>query len=110
MLDQKNLLLSPFSLLELHLLARAKRLEIANFEIFARDLSTLLAVQEIRTLPDKPEYHSRASQLESRFRLTFFDSLHAAVAKVEAEVIASFDKAYDMLSGAGVKRLDPREL
>lgn len=108
--DLVDLLLSPFSLLELHLLARARKLEIINFEVFARDLATLLALQGIRILSDDPRYHSEAAALESGFGLTFFDSLHAAVAKREHEVIASFDRSYDRLGKVGVKRLDPKQL
>ena len=110
MLDQGNLRLSPYSLLEIHLLNRAEKLSIQNFKAFADDLSALFEMQKITTLSDRPEYHAQASTLESRFKLTFFDSLHAAVAKVEKEIIVSFDRSYDRISGTGVKRIDPREL
>ena len=82
-LNHEALSLSPFSLLEVNLLARAGKLEIRNYGHFAGDLSALFASCSIRTLHDKPECHSEARRLESGFKLTFFDSLHAAVSKVE---------------------------
>jgi len=103
-------LLSPFSLLELNLLVRAGKLKISDYDSFARDLDALLAAHSILTLNDKAEFHSEGSRFEERFNLTFFDSLHAAVSKVQRETIVSFDKAYDRLRGSGVIRLDPKEL
>ena len=109
-LEQEALLLSPFSLLEVNLLARAGKLEILNFDDFARDLNALLDAKSIRTLNDRAEYHSEAHRFESEFNLTFFDSLHGAVSKVQKETIVSFDRAYDKLSRAGVRRLDPTDI
>jgi predicted nucleic acid-binding protein len=109
-MDQDSLLLSPFSLLEVNLLARAGKLEILNFDDFARDLSALLDANSIRTLADRAEYHSQARRFESEFKLTFFDSLHGAVSRVQNETIVSFDRTYDKLSKAGVRRLDPKEI
>jgi hypothetical protein len=103
-------LLSPFSLLEVNLLARAGKLEILNFGDFAIDLNALLDASSIRTLNDRAEYHSEARRFESEFKLTFFDSLHGAVSRVQKETIASFDRTYDKLSKAGVIRLDPKEI
>jgi len=109
-MEQDALLLSPFSLLEVNLLARAGKLEILNFGDFARDLNTLLDASSIRTLNDRAEYHSEARRFESEFKLTFFDSLHGAVSRVQKETIVSFDKTYDKLSKVGVIRLDPKEI
>jgi hypothetical protein len=61
-------------------------------------------------LNDRPEYHSEARRLESRFKLTFFDSLHGAVSKVQREIIVSFDRVYDRLNQEGVRRLDPEDI
>jgi len=109
-LNHEGLVLSPFSLLEVNLLTRAGKLEIRNFGDFSADLSALLEVSSIRILNDLPEYHSEAHRLESEFRLTFFDSLHAAVSKVQREIIASYDRAYDRLEKEGIKRLDPADI
>jgi predicted nucleic acid-binding protein len=109
-LGQEALSLSPFTLLEVNLLARAGKLEISDFNGFAGDLSALLDASSIQTLSDRPEYHSEARRFESEFKLTFFDSLHAAVSRVKKETLISFDRTYDKLSRAGVKRLDPEEI
>jgi len=109
-LNQDGLLLSPFSLLEVNLLGRAGKLEIKNFSDFSNYLSALLEMSSIRILSDRPEYHSEAHRLEHGFRLTFFDSLHAAVSKVQKEIIVSYDKAYDRLGKEGVRRIDPSDI
>ena len=109
-LRQGPLLLSPFSLLELNLLSRARKLEIKNFGNFAKDLSALLITSSITTLNDRSEYHSEANRLESRFKLSFFDSLHGAVSKVQRQVIVSFDKTYDRLADEGITRIDPKDV
>lgn len=107
---EDGLLLSPFSLLELNLLARAGKLDIPDLTVFAKDLTSLLEARAVRTLSDRPEYHSEARHLELEFGLTFFDSLHGAVSKVQREIIVSFDRTYDKLVDEGVKRLDPRDI
>lgn len=109
-LSQDGLLLSPYSLLELNLLARAEKLLIRDYHAFADDLGTLLEASSITILSDRPEYHSSARALEDKFKLTFFDSLHAAVSKVRGEVLASFDRSYDKLANEGVRRIDPRDV
>ena len=91
------------------MLERARKFEIPNFERFSGDMQDLFQAKRIRPLADKIMYHSQGRALESRFKLTYFDSLHAAVAKVEKETLASFDRSYDRLSDSGVKRLDPRD-
>lgn len=85
-------------------------MEISDHNSFARDLDTLLAANSIRILNDRAEFHSEGRGFEEQFKLTFFDSLHAAVSRVQKETIVSFDKAYDRLTGSGVIRLDPKEL
>ena len=109
-MKQDALLLSPYSLLEVNLLGRAGKLEILNFGDFARDLNALFDASSIRTLNDRAEYHSEARRFESEFKLSFFDSLHGAVSRVQKEPIVSFDRTYDKLSKAGVMRLDPKEI
>jgi predicted nucleic acid-binding protein len=109
-MQQDALLLSPFSLLEVNLLSRAGKLEILNFGNFARDLNALLDANSIRTLSDRAEYHSEARRFESDFDLTFFDSLHGAVSRVQRQTIVSFDRTYDKLSKVGVRRIDPTEI
>jgi predicted nucleic acid-binding protein len=109
-LDETDLVLSPYSMLEIHLLEKAGKLEIVDFSRFANDVVDLFVLKKIQSLPDKIEYHYWARQLERKHKLTFFDSLHAAVAKVERETLLSFDASYTKLKGEGIKSLDPREL
>ena len=109
-LEQDAVFLSPFSFLEVNLLTRARKLEIKNFDDFAKNLGSLLDANSILTLNDRPEYHSEARRLETEFKLSFFDSLHGAVSKVQREVIVSFDRVYDKLSNEGVKRLNPKDI
>jgi predicted nucleic acid-binding protein len=103
-------LLSPYSLLEVNLLARAGKMEILDHAGFAENMAALLGTYSVRILADKPQYHPVARRFESLFELTFFDSLHAAVSKVEGEILASFDRKYDKLGNEGVKRVSPRDL
>jgi predicted nucleic acid-binding protein len=100
--------LSPFTVFEINMLYRAEKLEIKDYDLFAKDLESLLSTSSVQVLPDRARYHSVARHLETRFKLSFFDSLHGAVSKVEGEMIASFDRTYDKLSSEGIKRIDPR--
>jgi len=103
-------LLSPYSLLEMNLLARAGKLKVLNYDDYAKNVGAMLSLYSVKILGDKPQYHSFARLFESQFKLTFFDSLHAAVSRVEEEVLASFDRVYDRLKAEGVKRISPRDL
>ena len=109
-IELDGLLLSPFSLLELNLLARAEKLKISDYAVFAKDLDSLLQARAIEVLSDRPQYHAEARRFESDFKLTFFDSLHGAVSKIQREIIVSFDRAYDRLGDEGVERLDPEDI
>ncbi len=108
--EESDLVLSPFTFLEIDLLRRARKIEVKDFQAFAQELSELVMQRDVRQLADNMKYHYEASLLQKQFHLTFFDSLHAAVSKVERENILSFDGAYDRLVNTGIKRLDPREL
>jgi predicted nucleic acid-binding protein len=108
--ELENLILSPFSLLELNFLKRSGKIEIRDPETFTSSLTEIINSNGVRLIPDKPSYHHQASLLEREFRLTFFDSLHATVAKSERETLLSFDPAYDRAERVGVKRRDPRKL
>ena len=107
---QGTVSLSPFALLEINLLARAGKLEIRSYREFGTDLQALLDANDVQVLADAPGYHAEARRLETRYKLTFFDSLHAAVARLRMEVIVSSDKGYDRLSGEDIVRLDPERV
>ena len=102
--------LSPFSLLEINLLSRAGKLEILDYKDYANNLGALLNSYSVEVRSDKTLYHSVAREFEFRHKLTFFDSLHDAVSKVEGDVLASIERVYDRLDNEGVKRINPREL
>lgn len=105
-----KLMLSPYSPLEINLLVRAKRITPVNFKKFMEQLGSLIKRFEIRLLFDEPRYHGIASILESKYGLTFFDSLHASVALANKTPIVSFDSSYDKISEKGFKRIEPSRI
>jgi len=107
-LSTEHLLLSPYALLELNLLIRAGKIKVKSFDNFAGGLDAFFRSRGITVLPDNPRNHSIAQQIESNFGLTFFDSLHGAVAKSEGLTLMSFDSSYKRLRSIGVKHIDPR--
>ena len=81
--EEKNLTLSPYSLVELSILRRSRKIEVENYDEFASSLSDLIASKEVRLIGDKPSYHRQAFLFEKRLHLTFFESLQVGVAKIE---------------------------
>lgn len=108
MIVENKLILSPYSPIEINLLVRAKRIKTMNFKKFMEQLDDLIKRFEIRLIADEPRYHGIASILERKYRLTFFDSLHASVALVNKTPILSFDDSYDRISEKGFERIRPR--
>lgn len=88
---KEHLLLSPYALLELNLLIRAGKAKVRSFDNFAERLSAFCRSRGMTVLPDNPRNHSIAQQIESNFGLTFFDSLHGAVAESEGLALISLD-------------------
>lgn len=87
--------ISPYSLIELNLLLKSKKIIVKEVTAFYNALSDLLKYREISTFPIKPEYHREAFRLREKHKfLTYFDSLHAAVGIVESLEIVSYDKKY----------------
>jgi len=87
--------ISPYSLMELNLLLKSKKIIVKEVTAFYNALSDLLKYREISTFPIKPEYHCEAFRLREKHKfLTYFDSLHAAVGIVESLEIVSYDKKY----------------
>ncbi len=106
----ENMHLSPYTLIETNSIIRAGRLRIRSLRSFTRSLDRLLSTHEIEILPDSLRYHALAREIEEKYNLTFFDSLHGAAALLEGGEICSFDRAYDRLKGEGLRRIDPRTL
>ncbi len=107
---ENKLLLSPYSPIEINLLVRAKKVRPINFKRFMEQLDSMIRRFEIKLLFDEPRYHGIASVLESKYDLTFFDSLHASVALVNRTPIVSFDDSYDKVSEKGFKRIKPNHI
>jgi predicted nucleic acid-binding protein len=101
-----KLLLSPYSLIEINLGSRSVEGDIKEF------MSTLKKVVEgyenLQQIPDKPGYHAKAAQLEQEYGLSFFDSLHAAVAIEEGYTMMSADSKYRGIKG--LRSINPRNL
>ena len=106
----EHLMLSPYSMLEWNLLVRAGKIRVKSFSKTSERLEGLFRTREIKIIADRPSFHSLAHEIESKYGLTFFDSLHAAAAKLEDQELLSFDTAYRKLRGLGVRHTDPRVL
>lgn len=89
----EKLFLSPYSLAEINLGSRAIGADISGFMVA---LSKVVeGYDNLQQLPDKAEYHARAAILEQKYDLSFFDSLHVAVAIEEGYAMISSDGQYD---------------
>ena len=102
-----NVNLSPYALTELNALFLSGRLETDNYELFMLSLGDLLAYCDVKILVDKPVYHGIAWRLRRLYGLTYFDSLHAAVALTERMPIVSSDPIYGRVKG--VKSVHPKD-
>ncbi len=109
-LQTENLLLSPYTPLELNLLIRAGRIEIKSFQRFSQSLERLLRSHDVEIITDKLAFHAKAQVLEDEYELSFFDSLHAAVGVVSEEELCSFDRTYRKLKGEGLQLVNPRTI
>jgi len=85
--------LSPYSLIELDLLITSRSL-IVKIPDFYQALNDVLEYYKISVLAPRPSHFIEAWNLRKRYNLTFFDSLHAATALEEEEVLVSYDKTY----------------
>ena len=94
-LERKSeLLLSPYSIVELDVLVRSGNIRLKNYAMFFKDLDGFLSYHDIGILSDKASYHAKAEELRSRYGLTYFESLHASVALIEGLTIISSDTVY----------------
>ncbi|MEM2913598.1 MAG: PIN domain-containing protein [Candidatus Bathyarchaeia archaeon] len=91
--------ISLYSLIELDLLIKSGEIIIEFLPAFYEALSDLLKYRMIDTYPLKPEYHREAFNLRNKYKtLTYFDSLHAAVAIIEDLTLISYDRIYANLT------------
>ena len=87
--------LSPYSLTELNLLLKSGEIVVREVKAFYSSLGDLFMYRDVGLLPAKPIYHGEAYELRRRYeRLTYFDSLHAAVGIVEGLELVSYDEEY----------------
>ena len=97
-----NIILSPYSLMELDLIIRSGKILVSNIFSFHRSLPTLLDYRRVKLIPPKPSYHAEAYKLRQKYKeLTYFDSLHAAVSVTEKLEHVSYDHVYE-----GVKEVN----
>ncbi len=89
-----DLLLSPYSIIELDALVRSGNIRLKNYTRFFEDLDSFLSYHDINILSDKAKYHAKAEKLRGKHGLTYFDSLHAAAALVEGLTLISSDPVY----------------
>lgn len=91
----EKLLLSPYSLVEISLASRAIGDDIGGF--MAALSKIVKGYDNLQQIPDRAEYHARAALLERKYGLSFFDSLHAAVAVEEGYTMMSSDGQYEKI-------------
>ncbi len=91
---------SPYSLMELDLLLKSGKIIVRDISAFYDALGELLKYRELGMNPIKPGYHREAFRLRRENKnLTYFDSLHAAVAIVEGLEMVSYDSEYSKIQG-----------
>jgi len=96
--------LSSVALIEMSLIYRSRSLESELEE----DLRLLLSIFNGRTTRLTPLEAMRSVWIRREYGLSFFDSLHAALAMSFDSTIVSFDEAYDEVEG--LRRVDPEDL
>ena len=106
--EKKKLALSPYSLTELDLLVRSGNIKIKDYVIFWRKLEDMLNYYGIIVVKPRPIHYAEASVVRSKYGLTYFDSLHSAVALTEGMTLISYDRrAYENISS--LRYFHPRE-
>ncbi len=102
-ISDESYYLSSVALIEMSLIYRSRSMESELEE----DLRLLLSIFNGRTTQLTPLEVMRATWIRRKYGLSFFDSLHAALAMSLDSTIVSFDEAYDGIEG--LRRIDPRE-
>ncbi|RLF23450.1 MAG: hypothetical protein DRN15_06415 [Thermoprotei archaeon] len=108
-LAEHRIALSPYALIEMDLLIKSGVIVVKDYIMFWRKLNSALEQYKIRIVKPRPLHFAKAHKLRTQHGLTYFDSLHAAVALVEDLELVSFDeKAYSTI--VGLKYRHPRDL
>ena len=90
----EELLLSPYSIIELDALIWSNALRVKDKQEFFALLSETLNYYNVKTIYPSPLHVCKAYQLRSNYGLTFFGSLHAATAIIERLTLISYDRSY----------------
>ena len=90
----RPLKLSPYALIELDLLIKSKVI-IARLPDFYDALNCLIYAYNITILNVNAKHFVIAYNLRNKYNLTYFDSLHAAIAIENNEILVSYDKSYE---------------
>ena len=89
-----KLTLSPYSLVEIDLLLKSGSIVTRDVYSFWDGIGKMLMHYRIFILQPKPKYHSLAYDVRLKHSLSYFDSLHAAIAMCEKVPIISYDAMY----------------
>jgi len=100
--------LSPYALTELDLLVWSNTFKVKDKELFFKLLEETLNYYTIETLKPKFTHVAKAYELREKYSLSFFDSLHAAVANIENIPLMSYDKTYSKIKE--IKHVNPLTL
>ena len=100
--------LSPYALTELDLLVWSNTFKVKDKELFFKLLEETLNYYTIETLKPKFTHVAKAYELREKYSLSFFDSLHAAVANIENIPLLSYDKTYSKIEE--IKYVNPQTL
>lgn len=87
-----NCFLSPYALMELDLLIRSGNIKVRNPQLFWRKLLDTLNHYNISVATPNPLHYAEATELRTLYKLTYFDSLHAATAVTEGKPLVSYDE------------------
>ena len=67
--------------------------------VFWRKLEEMLNYYRVTIIRPSPLHLAEAGRIRSEYGLTYFDSLHCAVAVIEGKVLISYDRrAYERVS------------
>ena len=102
----RPLRLSPYAIIELDLLMLSGRFR-ADAIGFHAALERMLSYYNIDVVRPSPRHAALGWELRSKYGLTYFDSLHAAVALTKGEPIVSYDAIYSKVRSLSYLR--PRD-
>lgn len=93
----KLLTISPYVFIELDWLIRLNKLKVILPD-FYKALDQIIQFYSISIAPIKPVHMSIAQKIREIYGLTYFDSLHAAVAITENDVLLSYNQVYSRVT------------